>query len=208
MPQQPLGGNDCLGVVAAGLEQRGEALEGRAIALAKPLALAEEPLVVPAREQVARVQLDRFLERGELAIRVPLRPRDRRLEGRDVEPDGRIGPPLQHAWRDVEEPVDIRQRVSQVAEDVAEIGPRLGLGRLGPEEEREPLPRMRRVPAEEEVGEQRLDPRGLDRRGRGITVPEVEFAEEADAEGRCPLRPTRAGQGRSLGLPRRSSLEA
>ena len=60
MPQQLLGGKDRLGVVAAGLEQRGEALEGRAISLADPLALAEEPLVVPTLEQVARIQLDGF----------------------------------------------------------------------------------------------------------------------------------------------------
>jgi hypothetical protein len=67
-------------------------------------------------------------------------------------------------------------------EQVAEIRPRLRLGRVGPKEVREVLPRLRRIPVEEEVGEQRLDARGLERQQRGLAVPQIEGTEQPNAE--------------------------
>ncbi len=59
------------------LEKRSEALEGLKIALAEPLALFEEPLVVASLEKISRVQLDGFLQGGEAAVGgFPLRPRE------------------------------------------------------------------------------------------------------------------------------------
>ena len=65
---------------------------------------------------------------------------------------------------------------------MAEVRPRLRLGRVGPEEERETLSRLGRVPVEQEVGEERLGARGLERRQAGSVVAQVELAEEPDAE--------------------------
>jgi hypothetical protein len=68
-------------------------------------------------------------------------------------------------------------------EHVAEIGARLLLARVGPEQIREPLPGLRRLAVEEQVGEQRLSTRGLERHRSALTA-KLEFAKEADAE-RC-----------------------
>jgi hypothetical protein len=100
----------------------------------------------------------------------------------DVEPDGRVGPPLQRARRDVEKAIRIGQGATQGVEQVAEIRARLRLGRIGPEQKGETLARLRRVPMEEEVGEQRFGARRLEGRQRPIALPQVEGAEEPNPE--------------------------
>jgi hypothetical protein len=77
VPQEPLGVQDRPGMVAVLLKKPGEALEGLEIALAEPLALSEEPLVVAPLEKVSRVQLDGFAQCGEAAVgSFLLRPRE------------------------------------------------------------------------------------------------------------------------------------
>jgi hypothetical protein len=68
VPHQPLGAQDRLGIIAARFEKRGEALEDVEVALAKPLALFEEPLVVAPLEKVSRVQFDSLPQRGEATV--------------------------------------------------------------------------------------------------------------------------------------------
>jgi hypothetical protein len=152
--QESLGVQDRLGVFAARLENRGQTLKGLQIALAEPLALVKEPLIVAAFEKVSRVELDGFPQRGEAAVGVfPLCPRERLLESGDVEPEGCVGPPPERPRRHVEEPVRVRKGAPEVVEHVAEVRSRLWLGRVGPEEERETLPGLRSLPVEEEVSE-------------------------------------------------------
>jgi hypothetical protein len=86
------------------IESRGEALQGLEIELAQPLPLREEPLVVVSLEEIGRVQIGGFSQRGEAAalvgflVRTPERP----LEGCDVEPEGRVFSPTERAWRHLE----------------------------------------------------------------------------------------------------------
>jgi hypothetical protein len=70
-------------------------------------------------------------------------------------------------------------------EQMAEVRPRLRLGRVGPKEKREALSRLGRLAVEEEIGEQRLGPCGLERQ-RGVTAAKVQAAEEPDVESRRP----------------------
>jgi hypothetical protein len=74
----------------------------------------------------------------------------------------------------------------QDVEQVAQVGPGLGLAGVGPEQEGQALARLGRLPVEQQVGEQRLGPGRAERRQRGIAEAEVELAEEPDAQdGRC-----------------------
>src|SRR5439155_21413818 len=72
----------------------------------------------------------------------------------------------------------------EIVEHVAEVGLGLGLGRVGPEEERQTLPRLGRLPMEKEVGEERGGPRRLHRRQGCLAAAQVELAKEPDAERR------------------------
>jgi len=61
--------------------------------------------------------------------------------------------PAQRPRADLEEAIGVRQRAAQVVQDVPQVRPRLGLGRVRPEQEREALPRLRRVAIQDEVRE-------------------------------------------------------
>lgn len=67
---------------------------------------------------------------------------------------------------------------------MAQVGPRLRLGRVRPEEKGEALPRLRRVPVREEVRQERRGARGLKRRQNLATAADFEIAQEPDAERR------------------------
>jgi hypothetical protein len=152
---EPLGVGDRWSVAATSLEECAEALEGLEITLSEPLALFEEPLIVRSLKEVSPIHLDTFAQRDEAAVSVlSLRLGDRLLEDGNIEPEGRIRPPLECPRRYVEETIGIRKGAPDVMEQMAEIRPRLLLGRVGPEEERETLSWLRRLPMEEKIGEQ------------------------------------------------------
>jgi hypothetical protein len=183
VPQQPLGVGDRLGLVAALLEQRGEALQGVEVAAVEPLALGEQPLVVAALQQLAAVEVGGLPPGGQLGVAARrLRPGDRLLEGVDVQPGGGVGPPPQGPRGHLQEPVGLAQGAPQVVEQVAQVGQGLRLGGVGPQQERQPLPPLRRVLVEQQVGQQRLRPRGPQRRQGGPAMTELEPAEQADAQ--------------------------
>jgi hypothetical protein len=173
LAQQPLGVPDRLAVLVTLLQQEGQPLQRVQEEVPQPVALLEQPVVVAAAQKVAAVAVHGLLQRV---------PRQRVLELGDVQPERRHGPPLQRARRHVEEPVGLRQRPPQVVEHVAQVRPRLTLGRVGPQQEREMLPRLRRVAVEQQVREQRLRPRGLERRQHGVPEPEVQLTEQPDAQ--------------------------
>jgi hypothetical protein len=62
-------------------------------------------------------------------------------------------------------------------EHVAQVRQRLPLGGLGPEQEGEPPPGLRRVAVEQQVGQQRLSPRRVERRQGGLAIAQGEPAE-------------------------------
>jgi len=68
---------------------------------------------------------------------------------------------------------------------MAEIRPRLLLGGVGPEEERETLPWLRRFPMEEKIGEQRRGASGLEWRKKSLTIAQLELSEETDVQDWC-----------------------
>ena len=175
LAQEPLGVADRRGVLAPGLQQLGQPLQGLQVAPAQPLPLLQQPLVVAALEQVAPVQLDRLAQGGELLAGLP-GPGRRRLEGGHVQPEGGVVPPPERPLGHLQEPVGVGQGAPQVVQQVAQVGPRLGLAGVGPEQEGQALARLGRLPVEQQVGEQRLGPGRAQRRHRGPAVAQVELA--------------------------------
>ena len=70
---------------------------------------------------------------------------ERVLERRDVELQRRVRAPAQRAGRHLEVAVGVGERVPERVEDVPQVRPRLRLGRVGPEQERELRARLRRL---------------------------------------------------------------
>jgi hypothetical protein len=187
--EEPLRVRDRPGLVAAGSEQRGQTLERLEEGPPEPVPLVDQPLVVGALEQVPPVQLDRHPQGVDGAVvGLALRPRGGLLEGGDVQPAGRVRPPPQRPLGHLQEPVRVGQRAPELVEHVAQVRAGLRLGRVGPQQERQPLPRLRRVPVEHQVGEQRPGPRRLQRWQRRRTVSQVGLAEKPDAQRGCPHR--------------------
>jgi hypothetical protein len=55
---------------------------------------------------------------------------------------------------DLDQVIRVRQGTAQVVQDLAQVRVRLALGRVGPEQERQALTRLRSVTVEQQVGEQ------------------------------------------------------
>jgi hypothetical protein len=183
LAQDPLGVPDRLGMPAPRLQQLDQPLERLEVAAAQPFALLQQPLVIAALEQVAAVQLDGRPEGGALLVaRLPLGPGDRLLEGGHVQPPGRILSPAERPRGHLQVPVGVGQGAAQDVQQVAQVGPGLGLAGVGPEQERQALAGLGRLAVEQQVGEQRLGPGRPQRRQRGLAVAQVELAEEPDAE--------------------------
>ena len=172
---EPLGAADRLGQAPGVLQFVREALERRGVELRQALALLEQPFVVAALEQVAGVRVDRLLQ---AAVR------DRVLEDRDIEPERGLLAPLQRARAHVDQAIGIRERSAQVVQDLTEIRPRLGLGRVWPEQEREALTWLRRVAMHQQVRQQRLGARRIQGRHPRLAQAHVEAAEQTDAQRR------------------------
>ena len=184
---------DRRGPVAALLRLAGESLERVEVEIAQPLALLEQPVVVAALEQIARVRPDRVVQPAV---------RERLLEDGDVQPQRRVGTPLKRPWPDVDQAVGIRHRSPQGVQDMAEVRPRLRLTGVGPEEEGKPLARLRGVAVQQQVGEQRLGAAGVEGRHLRFAQAKVQATEQPYAERRRSAH--RSGSLRaSLRPPRR-----
>jgi hypothetical protein len=179
---QLLGSGDRLGVVAAPGQQPGQPLQGLQPAPAELVAFGQEPLVLAAFQQVAPVELDRLAEGGDAAVGRAVGPGQGGLEGVDVQPGRPVRPPLQRPRGHLEEPVEVGQGLAEVVQHVAQVGPGLRLAGVGPEQEGQALPGLGRLPVQQQVGEQRLRPRRLERRQRESVQAQVQLAEEPDAE--------------------------
>src|SRR5262245_43680365 len=68
---------------------------------------------------------------------------------------------------------------------MAQVRACLGFRRVGPEQECQMLTRLRGVPVEEEVGQERGDASRFERRQGGLTLEKVQLTEKPDVERRC-----------------------
>jgi hypothetical protein len=175
------------------------------VALAEPFPLLEHPVVVHAVEEVAGVQLGRLGEGAELLLGLggPLGPGGRGFEGGHVDPAGGVLAPAKGPGGDLQEPVGVGQGPAQDVQQVAQVGPGLGLAGAGPEQEGQALAGLGRLAVEQQVGEERLGPGRAERRDRDVAVAQVELAQEPDAEGG---RRQGAAAGQDRGRSRQNSL--
>jgi len=171
--EQPLGVANGVAGGAFLFELGAEALEHLELGRAQAVALLEQPLVVGALEEVAAVRVGGLAQRSAS---------DGVLVGREVEAERGVGSPAQRAGGDVEVAVGLGQRAPERVEHVAQVRAGLALRGVGPEQEGEPLPRLRRVAVDEQVREERLGARGLEGRQWRVPEPQVERAEQADGE--------------------------
>ena len=181
--QEPLGVADRRGGLAPGLQHLEQPLQDPEVALAEPFPLLQHPVVHPT-EVVAGVQLGGLGQGAEFLLGPggPLGPGQRRLEGGHVQPPGRLVPPAQCPRGHLQEPVGVGQGPAEDVEQVAQVGPGLGLAGVGPEQEGQPLAGLGRLAVEQQVGQQRLGPGRAERRDRDPAVAQVELAEEPDAQ--------------------------
>ena len=96
----------------------------------------------------------------------------------------RIRAPPQRARSDFDQAVRVRQRAAQVVQDLGQVRMRLALSRVGPEQERQALTRLRRVAVEQQVGKQRFGPRGVQRRELPLPGPEIHGPEQPRVQNR------------------------
>jgi hypothetical protein len=69
-------------------------------------------------------------------------------------------------------------------QDLAQVRVRLTLGRVGPEQERQALTRLRHVAVEQQVGKQRFGPGGVERRELPLPEPQIHGPEQPRAQNR------------------------
>ena len=177
-------------VVAARLLQGREPGKRASVELAQALPVRLDPSVVAAGEQVSAVQLHGAIQRGALGRLAPGARGlgQRRLEAGHVEREAGVGAPARGPGVGDQEAVRIRQGVPQLVEDLPEVVAGLRLARVRPEDEGQVLSQLRRVPVQEEVREQGVEPRRADAGHRLVAMRQAEPAEETDVQGRlaCP----------------------
>jgi hypothetical protein len=181
------------------------AADGPRIALVQALQRVRHRHVMVPPAGGAQREVGGLAERGHGAVSLRLALRQRLLERGYVEPCRRLLAPAQRRRRRLQERGDDRQGVRQDVEDVAEVGARLTLRGVRPEEERHALARLGRLAVEQQVGEQGARPARVER-GKELAVgPYFQLAEEPDAqEHEGPPGRSRRGIGR----PRRKVIAA
>ena len=170
---QALGAADGFGPALVLLVPAGEPLQRVGVQPGEPLPVPGQPFVIAALEQLTAVDLDRLLE--PVLRQCP-------LELLDVQPQRDVRAPVERARPDLDQAIRVRQRAAQGVQHLAQVGLRLALGRTGPQQERQALPRLRRVPVQQQVGEQRFGPGRVQRRKRLVIELEVHGAEQPGAE--------------------------
>jgi hypothetical protein len=78
---------------------------------------------------------------------------------------------------DLKQAIGLREVMAEIVEHVAHVGPGLSLGRVRPQQKGEMLARLRCVPVEQEIDEERLRPRDPDTFNRLPSRRETESAE-------------------------------
>ena len=76
----------------------------------------------------------------------------------------------------------MRDGAAQMVQELSEVGSRLRLGRVRPQNERQVLARLRCVSMKKEIGEKRLQARGLEGAQSLRPVPDIEAAEQSDVK--------------------------
>jgi hypothetical protein len=102
----------------------------------------------------------------------------------DVQGHRRLRLPSNFLSIDVQEPIGLGERVPEIVQQVAQVGPGLPLGGVGPEKEGEMVTRVRGVSVEQEIDEQCLRPGASDALHRLPSGRETETAEQANVEQR------------------------
>ena len=193
--QQALGVRDGRLDIAAFLAEADQRGHSGHETLAQAFARRQHPVVVEFGEQITSVKGCRLLQRGQ-----GTRPRDLFPRGpRHPRSRPRRRHAMQHhatarcvrRWPGSRAASGRRRRT--VVEQLAEVGLRLGVSGVGPEEEGEALARLGCGAVEQQIGEQRLLARGVERGQGRIVEQQAKATKKIDAE----FRKLRARQERS-----------
>jgi hypothetical protein len=171
--QQALGLLDCRWIITFVRRKTQPPLQRLDQALLEALTLRQDPVIVAAGQQVAAVQLDCLLQ-----ISGRVRPASRLLELDNIEGEGASGSPLKCLRIDVQELIDLRPGMLQLMQLSTQVGPRTLLGQIGPQAEREVTAQLRRIPLENQIGQERLKARGADSCQRLIAIDKAEFTQQ------------------------------
>ena len=160
---------------AALLQQLGEHLQSAEKELAQPLPMGGYPFFVTAGEQIAPVKGGspaqfRLGLLGMPVLQAGFGGGDGCFEGQGIAGEGGLRQPLHQAGIRPEEGMGPGEHAAQAVEQVAQIGARLGIGGIGPEEKGQMLARLGGAGMQQQVGEQGLQPPGLDGHGDGFPL--------------------------------------
>src|SRR5574337_736586 len=84
---------------------------------------------------------------------------------------------------DVQETLDLRPGAAQTRQQRSQVGLRLRIRRVGPEQERDMLARLRHMSIQQEVGKQQLQGCRVDRLNRLLVFSEAKAAQELNTHG-------------------------
>ena len=156
--------------------------------------MGQDPIVVATGQQIAPVQGNRSLQSLPSSSSIPslhcsLRPVQRTLETGHVQAERGARPPLQGLGSGLQETVGIRQGAAQPEQQSAQVAERLGFRRVGPELEGGVGAGLGRIPVQQEVGQQRLQARGVDLRHRCFCVTERTIPQQVNVQYAGQLQP-------------------
>ena len=162
---------------------------------AQALAFLENWIVVTTRQQIAAARFDRGFQRTTMFIVVARLfgargLRERFLKNREVNRGRRIHAPLDRRRVEFDEASDLGEGPPQVMQLASQVGARLRFRRVWPEEPGQMFPPLRRPSMDEQVGEQRPQPRRIDARHGAAAIRHAEIAEKLNfqAEARHSLK--------------------
>jgi hypothetical protein len=154
---------------------------------AQPVSLSEDPVVVQRGEQLAAVRLHGMLGRGLEPPPVPVSIGDVgsprcRLERGDIQAARCVVPPMHRGAVDRQAGVRIGKRLAELVQLPAQIGARLGIRRVGPEELGNVAARLRCAAVHGEVAEQRKSARRTQRVEPSAIDADALLAQQGDLE--------------------------
>lgn len=174
---------DGAAVIAALLEQQDQPLQRVEEALRQPGTFEQQPVVVAARQEVAAVRRDGAFQRGHARASLAARGLGQRgLELGDVQSERCIPAPAHGLIGDFQVRLGLGQTATQRVEELPQVGVRLCVGGVGPEEKGELLARLRGVAMQEQIREQRLQARGMHPHQLRIVKREAETAKQPNMQ--------------------------